>query len=141
MKNHSLYCRWKQMRKRCNGVGSKYYPYYGARGIKVCPEWDDFWKFQEWAFKNGYEEKLTLDRVDNDKGYSPENCRWATLEEQQHNTRKSVLATWKGETRCLSDWAKVLGVHPSTIRYHAKKQQTRIVDIILKRLQETEVSR
>lgn len=81
------------MRERCNNPNDKYYPDYGGRGIQVCPEWDDFEVFFEWAMANGYDPdapfgECTIDRVDNDKGYEPSNCHWISLTDQANNRRK-----------------------------------------------------
>ncbi len=89
-----LYTLWKQMRKRCNNPHDRVYKYYGGKGVTVCEEWDkSFELFEKWAFENGYDEsaprgKCTLDRINPFKNYSPDNCRWVTIQEQLHNTRK-----------------------------------------------------
>lgn len=79
---------WRNMKNRCYYEGYDSYPYYGGRGIGVCEEWlNDFKAFKKWALENGYEERLTLDRIDPNKDYGPDNCRWASWEVQGNNRR------------------------------------------------------
>jgi hypothetical protein len=75
------------MKNRCQNPNVHNYESYGGRGITVCDEWQRFEPFYEWAMSNGYRDHLTLDRKDNFAGYSPDNCRWATMKEQQNNKR------------------------------------------------------
>ena len=101
MQDHPLYCRWENMKSRCYRKSDKDYPNYGGRGITMCDEWRyDFWAFADWAMENGYRDGLTIDRKDNDKGYSPDNCRWITRYEQNQNKRNIPLY----DDMTLPDW-------------------------------------
>lgn len=81
---------WRSMRQRCHNPKNSRYRDYGGRGITVCDEWlNNFEAFYEWSIANGYREDLSIDRIDNDKGYSPDNCRWTTMKEQRNNRRDS----------------------------------------------------
>ncbi len=84
-----LYRIWWAMKTRCYNKNHRSFPNYGGRGITVCAEWlHDFTAFQKWSMAHGYADDLSIDRIDNDRGYSPDNCRWATDDEQRHNKRK-----------------------------------------------------
>lgn len=95
------------MRQRCNNPKAQFYAQYGGRGIKVCAEWDqDFLAFYDWAMSHGYQENLTIDRIDNDNGYSPENCRWVTQKQQNDNRSNSVRFVIGKEEKTLSEWCR-----------------------------------
>ena len=84
----ALYRHWKAMRWRCSPTNTRHRQWYNNRGITVCSEWDDWAVFKEWALANGYAEGLTIDRIDNDRGYSPGNCQWITLAENVSRARR-----------------------------------------------------
>lgn len=111
-----LYCVWQKMRSRCRRTSDKSFDRYGGRGIQVCEEWArSFEAFAKWAHENGYAENLSIDRIDNDKGYSPDNCRWTDSTEQANNRRSNRLITHNGQTKTLAQWAREKGVRPRTI--------------------------
>ena len=103
-----LYRIWDNMKSRCSNPTKGNYKEYGGRGIKVCEEWlHDFAAFRDWALANGYDDALTIDRIDNDKGYSPDNCRWITQAEQNRNQRTNHMVTYHGETKAIREWAQL----------------------------------
>lgn len=98
---------WAGMKARCSNPNTPAYRWYGARGINVCEEWRiSFKKFVKWAWANGYATSLTLDRIDNDDNYSPENCRWVTMKEQAQNRRDNLYLTAFGETKLQCEWLR-----------------------------------
>lgn len=105
---------WADMRARCRNPRWWLYKYYGARGITVCERWNT-------SFANFFADMgrrppgMQLDRIDNSKGYSPENCRWASRAEQQRNTRATRHIEYQGRTQCLADWAKEAGMAPNAL--------------------------
>ena len=101
-----LYRIWKNMKYRCNNPNSPAYEDYGGRGISVCDEWQSYVGFREWAIANGYNDHLTIDRKENNKGYCPDNCRWATPRQQGNNTRRNRVLVFNGEVKTLSDIKK-----------------------------------
>lgn len=106
-----LYNIWQGMKKRCYKEDDKDYENYGGRGILICDEWkDDFSCFQEWAITSGYQENLTIDRINNNGNYEPHNCRWTTVKEQSNNKRNNHLITIANRTQTLSQWLDELGI-------------------------------
>ena len=119
--NTRLYRIYYNMKTRCNNQNNEHYNNWCKRGITVCDEWSkDFMTFHDWAISHGYSDNLTIDRIDNNKGYSPDNCRWVTNLEQQNNTRKNVYLTYNGKTQTIAQWSRELNVRPETIwkRHH-----------------------
>lgn len=109
--SEKLYTVWMRMKQRCTYVTSDKYKYYGERGIKVCDEWKhDYGAFRDWALSHGFNEGLSIDRIDTNGDYSPDNCRWVTQKEQMNNTRRTVFLIYKGEKRSLQDWAAITGI-------------------------------
>lgn len=111
----TLYRRWAHMIGRCSNPNDARYKLYGGRGISVCVEWLDFNNFNEWAISNGYEDKLTIDRKDNDEGYYPINCRWVTWKVQQNNRRNNRNIVHKGLRMTLQQWSEKTGIMSGTI--------------------------
>ena len=110
-----LYEIHRDMKRRCYSPSSSEYKNYGLRGIKVCDEWMHFENFANWALKNGYSENLTIDRIDVNGNYEPNNCRWATIEIQNNNKRNTIYLTLEGETKPMHYWCKQYGVNENTI--------------------------
>lgn len=110
-----LYNKWSSMKTRCYSSHSKDYKNYGGRGIKICEEWLDYKYFREWSLSSGYIEGLTIDRIDNDGNYEPNNCKWLTMAEQQRNKRNNRIITYNGESLTLVEWGEKCHIHPDRI--------------------------
>ena len=116
-----LYSIWQGMKERCYRKTSSCYKNWGGRGIDVCDEWrNDFAVFYQWAIDNGYKKNLTIDRIDNNAGYNPQNCRWVTIKEQCRNRRSNIDITIGNTTKTLTEWCEVFDLPYGTInaRYH-----------------------
>lgn len=110
-----LYRVWTSMKNRCNCPTNKWYRIYGGKGVCVFSEWEnDFMKFKEWAIKNGYKKGLTIDRIDVNGNYEPNNCRWITIKEQQFNKSTSVFVEIDGVVKTITEWCMEFDVKPST---------------------------
>lgn len=122
-KRHTrLYRIWVNMKTRCYNENDPHFERYGGRGISICDEWrNDFLTFHEWSMSNGYEEHLTIDRIDNNGNYSPVNCRWSTIQEQNVNKRNVRFITYDGKTQTIPQWTKELGLGKETIRQRLKR--------------------
>ncbi len=118
-RHSKLYGIWTNMKTRCNNPNNTSYKDYGERGIAVCKEWDDSYEaFKDWAIKSGYSKETdsyycSLDRIDVNKGYYPDNCRWVSMKKQANNRRNTIMIAYNGETKSLSEWADTFH-----IKYH-----------------------
>lgn len=120
MCNSRLYTIWSLMKERCFNPKRKEYVNYGGRGISVCEEWLDSSKFIEWALNNGYSENLTIDRIDNNGDYCPDNCRWITKKEQMNNRRNNHYIIYKGCKKTISQMAEENGLSYSQLSKRLK---------------------
>ncbi len=114
MAGTKLYHVWNKMKQRCNNKNNKEYANYGGRGIKYAKEWERFECFYEWA-KDKYKNGLSIDRINNDLGYFPENCRFTNNYVQQNNKRNNHRITYKGVTKTITEWSLVVGIKKETI--------------------------
>lgn len=121
--NTRLYTIWTSMKRRCyNPHDKSYQKWYGAKGIKVCDEWkDDFMSFHDWSVSNGYNDTLSIDRIDYNGNYEPSNCRWVTSQVQTRNKSNNVLLSYNKEMLTVTDWARRLNVAQSTIKRRFEK--------------------
>lgn len=112
-----IYRIYAGMKARCYSPGTTHYAHYGGRGITICDEWlEDFMNFYNWAMANGYEDHLSIDRIDVNGNYCPENCRWATQKEQCNNRRQNRFLKFNGETHTVKEWADITGINTGTLR-------------------------
>lgn len=115
---------YKSMVARCYSKTNSRYDRYGKRGIVVCDEWlKDKEKFFEWAFSHGYKDNLTIDRIDTDGNYTPDNCKWSTQKEQQNNRSNTIFLEYNGDIHTLAEWADITGIPYKTLygRCHTLK--------------------
>lgn len=124
MSHTRLHGIWSKMLNRCYCENCSEYKWYGERGISVCKEWkgtEGFINFMNWSILNGYKDDLSIDRIDNSKGYSPENCRWADKITQANNTRSNVYLSYNGETHTIAEWSRILGIKYPTLSQRITK--------------------
>ena len=132
MSKTRLYREWASMRKRCKSETDKSASSYFHKGIRVCDEWEhDFASFRDWAVAHGYEDSMTIDRIDNSKGYSPDNCRWVLPEEQSRNRTNTVFVMYDGEAWCLRTLCEHIGFPYKLAhqRYRRLIKQGKCVDV------------
>ena len=131
-RNRSLYWAWKAMKQRTQNPKCHAYKNYGARGISVCKEWQDFEPFCEWALKNEYQQGLDLDRRDNDGDYCPGNRRWVTRKENINNRRKTLFLTVNGKRLPCSAWADLSGIPHGSIKIWAETKGHHYAEVRIK---------
>ncbi len=116
MSNTRIYGCWKNMKSRCYSANNKRYKNYGGRNISVCDKWvHNFDEFYKWALLNGYNDTLTIERIDVNGNYSPQNCKWIPFYEQQLNTTRSRYVTYKEQTHTLAEWARIFDMPPHIV--------------------------
>lgn len=126
-----IYKTWLNMKDRCKNPNNKTFSLYGGRGIEVCNEWDeDFLSFYKWAMSNGYDDRLEIDRIDNDGNYEPGNCRWVNDLQQARNTRRCIMQTVHGKKMCLSEIAENYGKTEMAMLWRYHKQGKRGNELI-----------
>lgn len=117
LSNTRLYIIWQAMKQRCYNPKYDYYQNYGGKGIIICDEWkSDFMSFYNWSMENGYNDSLSIDRIDINKNYSPDNCRWATPMIQSNNKGDTTYVIYHGEKDSLTNMCRKLNVNRSTIQ-------------------------
>ena len=117
------------MRTRCCNSKSPSFKYYGGKGITICDEWlNDFKSFVNWAYANGYSNSLSIDRIDNSKGYYPDNCRWIALNDQFHNKTNNVWLSHNGETHTMADWCKLLNFSYTLAKSRKKEAKKKNIE-------------
>ena len=115
MSKTRLYRIWSLIKDRCENENNPAYQRYGGKGVKLCDEWHSPSTFFEWALNHGYQEDLTIDRIDSNGDYCPENCRWADLITQGNNTCKNRFITFNGKTQTLAQWCREYGMPYKTV--------------------------
>lgn len=115
-KNPRLYKIYDGMKQRCTNPNYPRSKDYMGRGITICEEWmKSYQSFKRWALNNGYSEELSIDRIENKKGYSPDNCRWVTITEQTNNRSTNTKYAFNGKTHTLSEWSKIYNLNYDTV--------------------------
>lgn len=117
LSKHPLYTKWLSIKNRCYIKSNIEYKYYGGKGINVCDEWkNNFKAFFDWSINNGYSKNLTIDRIDVNKGYHPDNCRYVPMINQYYNRTDSFFITIHDTKRTITEWSKISGNTVSCIK-------------------------
>lgn len=116
-----IYNTWAHIKQRCTNPKNASYIYYGAKGIKVCDEWQEFEPFYKWSMEHGYNENLTIDRIDVNGNYEPSNCRWATIDQQNNNKSDTRLYTMDNKTQCIKKWSEEYNICYSSLQNRLSK--------------------
>lgn len=144
MSKTRIYQEWTSMKSRCKSYNSNSKNYYD-RGIFVCPEWEnDFMSFYKWSIDNGYDDSLSIDRINNDDNYSPHNCRWISIQSQQSNKTNTIKVQYKGKEYCLHTLCKLLNFPYKTAykRYSRLKNKNLLItsDKLFAPIQENKIA-
>ena len=130
--NHRIFNIWIRMKDRCNNPKHMHYNRYGGRGIRIYEHWEnDVQEFYNWAISHGYKPSLTIDRIDNDKGYYPENCRWATVKQQMRNKCTNINIYISGKRYTIPELSEIYGINVHTL-YSRYRRGARGKDLIKK---------
>ena len=121
MTNNRIYKIWADMKNRCTNINNQSYSDYGGRGISICKEWNKFENFYEWSKISGYSDNLTIDRINVDGNYEPNNCRWATYEQQNNNKRNNIYVEFNNEIITLTELSRITNISFMTLRKRYNK--------------------
>jgi hypothetical protein len=116
-----LYQTWKNMRRRCFDPTNNRWEHYGGKGITICPEWNDYVLFREWAMSSGYNDDLTIDRIDVNGNYCPDNCRWVDAKTQANNVSRNHIIEYEGKKMTMSEFAGYLGISYSALQHRIER--------------------
>lgn len=119
MESTAVYNTWRDMKQRCQNPNAQKYRSYGGRGISICEPWQEFESF--YADMGDKPDGMSLDRIDNDGDYTPENCKWSTPQEQSNNTRANSLITYQGKTQSIANWARETGLTYHVLKHRHKR--------------------
>lgn len=131
MSKTRIYEIWCGIKKRCENPNSSGFHIYGSREIKICDLWrHDFLKFYDWAIKNGYSDSLTIDRIDVNGDYCPENCRWVDAKTQSNNTRRTIIVNYNGESLSVKQLSEKIGANYNRLLKAIRKYNMNVDDAI-----------